>query len=75
MPFDDIELLPGDTDVVTMGSGSHSCRSMRLAGLLLGRAAAEMVDKCKRLAARVLQAHAATIEFADGQFHVVGTHR
>lgn len=75
VPFDDIELIHGDSDVVTMGSGSHSCRSMRLGGLLLGRATAEILDKGKKLAARALQADAATIEFADGRFRVAGTQR
>ena len=42
-----------------MGSGSHSSRSMRLGGLLLGRAAAEIVEQGKKIAARALQADAA----------------
>jgi len=75
VPFDQIELVHGDSDVVRMGSGSHSCRSMRLAGLLMGRATAEIVDKGRKLAARALQAEAAQIEFADGRFRVAGTER
>ena len=34
VPFDSVRLRTGDTDFVAMGSGSHSSRSMRLAGLL-----------------------------------------
>jgi carbon-monoxide dehydrogenase large subunit len=75
VPFEDITLIHGDSDVVKMGSGSHSCRSMRLGGLLLGRAAAEIVDKGKKLAARALQADAGAIEFADGRFRVAGSER
>jgi carbon-monoxide dehydrogenase large subunit len=75
VPFDDVRLVHGDSDVVTMGSGSHSCRSMRLGGLLLGRASAEIVEKGKTLAARALQADKAAIEFADGQFRVAGSER
>jgi carbon-monoxide dehydrogenase large subunit len=73
--FDKIELKHGDSDIVKMGSGSHSCRSMRLGGLLMGRAAADIVDKGKRLAARALQADPTAIEFASGKFHVRGTER
>jgi carbon-monoxide dehydrogenase large subunit len=75
VPFDAIELVHGDSDIVRMGSGSHSCRSMRLAGLLMGRASAEIVDKGKKLAARALQAEVAHIAFKDGRFNVAGTER
>ena len=75
VPFDTIELLHGDSDIVRMGSGSHSCRSMRLGGLLMGRASAEIVEKGKTLAARALQADASQIEFAEGRFKVAGTER
>lgn len=73
--FESIELLTGDTDIVKMGSGSHSSRSMRLGGLLIGQAAAEIVEKGKRVAARVLEAAATDIEFANGRFTVAGTDR
>jgi carbon-monoxide dehydrogenase large subunit len=75
VPFDRIELIHGDSDVVRMGSGSHSCRSMRLAGLLMGRATAEIIDRGKKLAARALQAEEGQIGFANGRFNVAGTER
>jgi len=75
VPSDDITLLHGDTDIVTMGSGSHSSRSLRLGGLLLGRACDEIIARGKKLAARALQADEQSIEFNDGQFRVVGTDR
>jgi carbon-monoxide dehydrogenase large subunit len=75
VPFDSVLLRHGDTDIVKMGSGSHSSRSMRLGGLLLGRAAAEIVAKGKKLAARALQADEGEVEFADGTFSVTGTER
>jgi aerobic carbon-monoxide dehydrogenase large subunit len=75
VPFEAIELVHGDSNVVKMGSGSHSCRSMRLGGLLMGRASDEIVARGKKLAARALQADAGQIEFADGRFHVAGTER
>jgi aerobic carbon-monoxide dehydrogenase large subunit len=75
VPFDCVELAHGDSDVVLMGSGSHSCRSMRLAGLLMGRASAEIVARGKKLAARALQADEGQIAFTDGRFTVAGTER
>ena len=75
VPFDSVELFTGDTDIVKMGSGSHSSRSMRLGGLLIGQASAEIVEKGKRVAAGVLEAAATDIEFAKGRFTVAGTDR
>ena len=75
VPFDAIELIHGDSEVVLMGSGSHSCRSMRLAGLLMGRASDEIVSRGKKVAARALQANAVEIEFADGRFRVADSER
>jgi carbon-monoxide dehydrogenase large subunit len=74
-PFEEVRLIHGDSDVVKMGSGSHSCRSMRLGGLLLGRASAEIAEKGKALAARALQADAAEVEFAGGRFKIAGSER
>jgi len=72
VPFECVRLLHGDTDIVSMGSGSHSSRSMRLGGLLLGRAAAEIIERGRKLAARALQAEEADVEFAAGSFRVRG---
>jgi carbon-monoxide dehydrogenase large subunit len=75
LPFDSIRLKTGDTDFVRMGAGSHSSRSMRLAGHLFGLSADQIIDKGKRIAAHVLETSTADIDYADGQFQVVGTDR
>ncbi len=75
VPFDDITLLHGDTDIVRMGSGSHSSRSLRLGGLLLGRACDEIVARGRKLTARAMQADESEIEFSGGRFNVRGTDR
>jgi carbon-monoxide dehydrogenase large subunit len=48
---------------------------MRLAGLLMGRAADEIIANGKAIAARALQADIAEIEFAAGRFTVAGSER
>jgi carbon-monoxide dehydrogenase large subunit len=73
--FDQVHLLHGDTDIVRMGSGSHSSRSMRLGGLLLGQAAAQIIAQGKQLAARSLQAEQNEVTFANGQFRVKNSDR
>ncbi|MDP6388438.1 MAG: xanthine dehydrogenase family protein molybdopterin-binding subunit [Alphaproteobacteria bacterium] len=75
IPFHSIRLKTGDTDFVKIGAGSHSSRSMRLAGHLFGLAIDQIVDQGKSVAAEVLEAAAADIEYTDGAFRVAGTDR
>ncbi len=75
VPFDDVDLIEGDTDLVKIGNGSHSSRSMRLAGYLLGQARDQVLDKGKRVAAHLLETAVADIGFAGGRFTVAGTDR
>ncbi len=72
---DRVRLLTGDTDVATVGGGSHSGRSMRLAAVVMARAADQIVERGTRLAAWRLEAAAADIEFAHRRFTVRGTDR
>ena len=72
---DAIRLIQGDTDVVPVGGGSHSGRSMRMAGIVMGTASDEIIAKATRIAAHALEADAADIAFADGRFTVTGTDR
>ncbi|PYN53636.1 MAG: xanthine dehydrogenase family protein molybdopterin-binding subunit, partial [Candidatus Rokuibacteriota bacterium] len=71
----DVRLITGDTDVAAVGGGSHSGRSMRLGALVLARASDEIVDKGKRLAAWLLEAAPADVDFARRRFVVKGTDR
>jgi carbon-monoxide dehydrogenase large subunit len=88
VPFDKVRLLQGDTDVATVGGGSHSGRSMRLAGIVIGNATRDIKDKGSRIAAHLLEASPEDIEFrvddsgdesrvagAGGRFVVKGTDR
>ncbi len=75
VPFDDIDLHEGDTERVKMGWGSHSSRSMRLAGTLLKQASDEIIAKGKEIAGHVLEAAAGDVEFSQGCFTVAGTDR
>src|SRR5437763_4658483 len=71
----DVRLITGDTDVAAVGGGSHSGRSMRLGALVLARASDEIADKGKRLAAWLLEAAPADVDFARRRFVVKGTDR
>jgi carbon-monoxide dehydrogenase large subunit len=73
--FDCIELITGDTDRVPVGGGSNSGRSMRYAGILMGKASNDIIAKGCRIAAHALETDASDIEFSGGRFRVAGTDR
>jgi carbon-monoxide dehydrogenase large subunit len=75
VPIEQVNLITGDTDIVKEGGGSHSARSMRMAGIVIGNATEEIIAKGIRIAAHVLDADAAEVDFSDGQFTVKGTNR
>ena len=75
VPFDSVDLHEGDSDRVKIGSGSHSSRSMRLAGTLMKQASDDIIDKGRRIAEHVLEAPFSDIAFSDGVFTVAGTDR
>jgi carbon-monoxide dehydrogenase large subunit len=75
VPVETVTVIVGDTDVVKVGGGSHSGRSMRMAGTVIVKAADELIEKGKRLAAFILEAAESDIEFADAAFAIKGTDR
>jgi len=75
VPFDDVQVFENDTDVVKEGGGSHSARSMRLAGIVMGNASDAIIDKGKKIASHMLEAAEDDIGFGAGRFSVKGTDR
>jgi carbon-monoxide dehydrogenase large subunit len=75
VPFDKVKLVQGDTDRVPVGGGSHSGRSMRMAGVVMGKASQAVIARGRAVAAHVLDAPEANIDFADGRFFVANTNK
>ncbi|MGK2928552.1 MAG: xanthine dehydrogenase family protein molybdopterin-binding subunit [Acidimicrobiales bacterium] len=73
IPFDDIEVLHGDTAVSPQGLDTYGSRSLAVGGIALQRAAEKVVAKAKKLAAHLLEAAEDDIEFSDGTFSVKGS--
>jgi carbon-monoxide dehydrogenase large subunit len=70
-----VRLITGDTDRVQAGGGSASARSMRLGAWVMAKAADEIVDKGRRIAAAMLEVAEEDVEFARQRFLVKGTDR
>jgi carbon-monoxide dehydrogenase large subunit len=68
VPVECIDIVLGDTDIVSVGGGSHSGRSMRHAGTVIARAAGELIAKGKKFAALALGTAPDRVQFFDGRF-------
>jgi len=70
-----VQYIDGDTDRVAFGIGTNGSRSTVIGGSALWMAADKVIAKGKRIAAHLLEAADADIEFTDGNFAVAGTDR
>jgi carbon-monoxide dehydrogenase large subunit len=68
LPVETVNIVIGDTDVVSAGGGSHSGRSMRHAATVMAKAQAELVAKGKKIAAALLDCAPDDVAFDDGRF-------
>jgi carbon-monoxide dehydrogenase large subunit len=75
VPVETVSIVIGDTDIVKVGGGSHSGRSMRHAGTVISKASTLLIEKGKAIAAHVLGKKADEITFEDGRFHHAATNR
>jgi carbon-monoxide dehydrogenase large subunit len=73
--LDQVRFVTGDTDLMPVGGGSHSGRSMRLGAVVMAKASDAIVEKGTRIAAWLLEAADADVEFARQRFTVKGTDR
>jgi carbon-monoxide dehydrogenase large subunit len=70
-----VSLVTGDTDRVQAGGGSASARSMRLGAWVMAKAADQIVERGRRIAAVMLEVAEEDVEFARQRFLVKGTDR
>src|SRR6266487_2231058 len=75
VPVESVKIIVGDTDVVQVGGGSHSGRSLRHAATLFTKALPELIAQGKKVAATIVRSTPDQIEFADGRFSARGTNR
>jgi len=73
VPFEDVEVLHGDTAIAPRGMDTYGSRSLVVGGIALTKAADKVVEKARTLAAHLLEANPDDLEFAAGRFGVKGT--
>jgi carbon-monoxide dehydrogenase large subunit len=72
---DAIKFIQGDTDAVAFGMGTGGSRSTTMSGGAIVMVSEKIIAKGKKLAAHILEASDADMEFKDGRFAIAGTDR
>lgn len=73
VPFDDVEVVHGDTRAAPQGMDTYGSRSLVVGGTAVHHAALKVVDKARKVAAHLLEADEGELEFTGGAFSVKGS--
>jgi carbon-monoxide dehydrogenase large subunit len=73
IPFEDVDLVQGDSLVIETGGGTGGSRSSQMGGVATLRASDAVLTKAKRIAAHLLEAGVADVELHGDRFRVAGT--
>ena len=73
VPVEDVEVIHGDTDNTPMGWGTYGSRTTVVGGGAVALTSRKIKDKAKTIAAHLLEAAEADIEYQDGKFFVRGS--
>ncbi len=72
VPFDDIRVLHGDTQVSPKGMDTYGSRSLTVGGVAVLSACDKVIAKAKVIASALLEAPPETVEFDAGTFRAAG---
>lgn len=75
IPFDDIEILHGDTQSSPRGLDTYGSRSLAVGGIAVVKAAEKVVAKARPIAAHLMECAEDDLEFTGGRFKVKGTEK
>jgi aerobic carbon-monoxide dehydrogenase large subunit len=72
VPFEDIRVLHGDTQISPKGMDTYGSRSLAVGGMALVGACDKVIDKAKVIAAAMIEASPNDLEWTPGRFSVRG---
>jgi aerobic carbon-monoxide dehydrogenase large subunit len=70
---ENVEIVAGDTESTPQGWGTYGSRTTAVGGSAVKNAAVRVKEKAKKLAAHLLEANEADLEWKDGKFQVKGS--
>ncbi|KPV40763.1 xanthine dehydrogenase family protein molybdopterin-binding subunit [Alicyclobacillus ferrooxydans] len=72
VPFEDIEVVHGDTNRIAMGWGTYGSRTTPVGGNAIAVAVDKVLEKAKKIAAHMLEVSEEDVRFEDGKYSVEG---
>ena len=75
IPVERVRLLQGDSDALIAGGGTGGSKSIMASGTAILEASDKVIEKGRQIAASILEASSADIEFSRGWFTIAGTDR
>jgi carbon-monoxide dehydrogenase large subunit len=72
VPFEDVEIIHGDTQSSPKGLDTYGSRSLAVGGIAIVMAADKVIEKARKIAAHLLEASEDDLEFDSGAFTVKG---
>jgi len=70
-----IDVVQGDSATIKTGGGTGGSRSVPVGGAAVQVVAETVIEKGRKIAAEMLEAATADIEYQNGKFHISGTDR
>ena len=75
VPIAQVQIIAGDTDIVSVGGGTHSGRGMRMGSVVIWNCAKQIIAKGTRIAARLMECDPSVVRFEHGRFRAEGAAR
>ena len=73
LPFEDVEIVHGDTDKIPFGMGTYGSRSLAVGGSAIFKSVEKIKEKGAKIAAHLLEASAEDLKYEEGKWTVKGT--
>ena len=75
VPIENIDIMHGDTDKGPFGMGTYGSRSLAVGGTAIVKACDKIIEKGRKVAAKMLEAKPEEVEFKDGEFIVKNSNK
>ncbi|OFZ96180.1 MAG: carbon monoxide dehydrogenase, partial [Betaproteobacteria bacterium RIFCSPLOWO2_02_67_12] len=73
MPIENVDIVHGDTSKVLFGMGTYGSRSIAVGGTAIMKALDKVIAKGRKIAAHLMEAAEADVEYDRGVYKVAGT--
>jgi carbon-monoxide dehydrogenase large subunit len=73
LPLENVDIVHGDTSKVLFGMGTYGSRSLAVGGTAIVKALDKVIAKGKKIAAHLMEAAEADVEWDRGTYKVAGT--